>query len=79
VARSECTACGLVFTSVSSFDMHRVGGFGDPIYDRRGRLTGYSKPTRRCLTLDEMRTKGMVQTEKGQWSTGIDVRFTDVA
>src|SRR5690348_5405941 len=73
--KSECSGCNLTFTSVSAFDMHRVGGWGDPIYatnakGKRGDTIGYTKPTRRCLTEQEMLEKGMRKTEKGWWSTG---------
>jgi hypothetical protein len=55
--------------------MHRVGGWGDPIYTqnakgKRGDIVSYTKPSRRCLTEQEMLEKGMRKTEKGWWSTG---------
>lgn len=51
--KSTCAACNLVFNSTASFDFHRVGT--------------YEPDTRRCLTLVEMRQKGMVQDGRGQW------------
>lgn len=72
MAKSACGKCEQVFTSVSSFDMHRVGNYGDPIYKKgnTGEIIGYTKPTRRCLTVEEMIEKGMTRTEKGWWTTG---------
>jgi hypothetical protein len=55
--KSICGACGLIFSSVSSFDKHRVGRY-EPL-------------ERRCLTVDEMIEKKMVQNEKGWWTTGV--------
>ena len=54
--KSVCTACRLVFSSVSAFDMHRVGP--------------YNPPGRRCLTDREMLNKGMVRNNRGVWTTG---------
>jgi hypothetical protein len=50
--RSQCAVCGLLFTSTSSFDRHRTGGF----------ITG-----RRCRTVDELRTIGFEPNERGFW------------
>jgi hypothetical protein len=51
--------------------MHRVGSYGDPIYDTKGRVAvRYAKPGRRCLTKAEMYAKNMVENEKGIWTTG---------
>lgn len=49
--RCQCGACGLFFSSVSSFDKHRTG----------------DQDARRCLTLDEMRETGMVVNAAGFW------------
>ena len=57
MARSECTVCNLVFSSIHSFDKHRTGN--------------YAERTRRCLTVDEMKAKGMAQNEKGIWVTAL--------
>lgn len=70
MAKSICGACDETFTSVSAFDMHRVGNFGEPLLDNKGKLVGYGKSQRRCLSAEEMRVKGMTQTEKGWWTTG---------
>lgn len=53
--------------------MHRVGSYGEPIYKASGksqRVIGYTPPTRRCLTVDEMKALDMKQNEKGWWITG---------
>lgn len=57
MARSECTVCNLVFSSAHSFDKHRTGD--------------HVERTRRCLTVDEMKDKGMAQNEKGIWVTAL--------
>lgn len=54
--KSTCGACRLVFSSVSSFDMHRVGKY-EPL-------------ERRCLSPEEMKIKGMAQNDRGWWTTG---------
>ena len=51
----QCAACGEYFNSTYAFDKHRVGPF---THDLR---------TRRCLTPDEMRVKGMAQKPEGWW------------
>lgn len=73
--RSECSGCNEVFTSITAFDMHRVGGWGDPIRKttskgNHGEIVGYTKPTRRCLAEAEMLAKGMIKNDKGRWTTG---------
>ena len=52
----HCTECHETFTGSSSGDKHRVGEF--------------VPDTRRCLTSDEMRAKGMEQNARGQWTSG---------
>jgi hypothetical protein len=54
--KSTCGACGRIFSSISSFDKHRVGRF-EPM-------------ERRCLTEPEMLQRGMTKNEKGWWTTG---------
>ena len=48
----ECTACGIIFGSVSSFDMHRVGKYTIP-------------DTRKCLSEKVLIKKGLIKNEKG--------------
>lgn len=66
--RNECSKCGLLFGSLGAFDMHRTGSCGDPIYApkdvKRKNPVGYTKPTRRCLTLDEITALGMKPTTR---------------
>jgi hypothetical protein len=71
----ECGSCSLRFTSVGAFDMHRAGGYGDPIYKplasgKHHEVIGYTPHTRHCLSISEMQEKGMVQVSDGRWSTG---------
>jgi len=70
MARSQCSGCSEIFSSESSFTMHRTGSYGDPIYDESKHITGYTKHERRCLTEPEMLAKKMVRNEKGMWTTG---------
>lgn len=56
--RCQCASCGAWFTGMQPFDWHRAGDF---------KMRGH---TRRCLAADEMRARGMMQTESGAWNTG---------
>lgn len=73
MSQCECTACGEKFKSVAGFDKHRVGGWGDAIYktNKSGKqshdIIGYTKPTRRCMTEQEMLDAGMSKNGKEQW------------
>ena len=51
--RCQCMACGQYFNRDSTFDKHRVGPMSE----------------RRCLTLEEMRTKGWQHNTAGFWIT----------
>ena len=50
-----CTCCNEIFNSVAAFDKHREYAKGDV--------------HRHCLTLEEMRDKGMAISSKGFWVT----------
>ena len=70
--KSTCSGCGEIFASVAAFDAHRVGSFGEPIYQasRSGRsrsVVGHTPGSRRCLTCQEMYRVGMIRNEKGWW------------
>ncbi len=71
MAKSTCRACGEVFKSISAFDKHRIGSYGEPIYKNGNpetkKVLGYTKPTRRCMTKEEMLQAGMLQNDKGLW------------
>ena len=67
--KSTCGACSLVFASLGAFEMHRVGSYGEPVYDK-GRIVGYTPCERGCLTSEEMQAKGMAQNKYGHWTTG---------
>ncbi len=47
----HCAACHLTFTAVGSFDEHRTG----------------PTDTRRCMTRDELRRRGMEPNANGHW------------
>lgn len=72
--KCECAACGETFTCLSAFDMHHSGSYSQPIYapsqsGKSQRVIGRTPSERRCLTEQEMLTKGMVKNEKGWWMT----------
>lgn len=58
MAKSTCGKCKSVFSSLSSFDMHRVGSF--------------QERDRRCLNTEEMQELEMRQNSYGQWTCGGD-------
>lgn len=51
-SRCRCSACGEFFNSVSVFDAHRTGPHG---------------PGRRCLTAEEMVSRGWLKNSQGFW------------
>lgn len=58
MARSQCAVCMKIFSSLSSFDRHRIGSIQDK--------------TRRCMSDDAMLSKGMIKTirdNKEIWTT----------
>jgi len=58
--RNECPTCGLYFNSSVAFDRHRTGDFGKD---------------RRCMTLDEMKARGMAVNASGYWVTALNPQF----
>lgn len=72
--KSFCTVCHEMFNSLTAFDEHRKGSYREAIYcksptGKTEDIVGYTRPTRCCLTPDEMRAKGWSQNEKGWWIT----------
>jgi hypothetical protein len=69
MGKNICGGCNEIFGGLSSFDKHRVGSYGEPVYkNEKGRdLVRYAKHTRRCLTPEEMLALGMRRNEKGWW------------
>lgn len=68
-----CRGCGLTFGTLKSFDTHRTGSYGEPIYKpsstgKSRQVIGHTPPTRRCLTLPEIQALGMTQDTKGWWT-----------
>lgn len=51
---NQCPTCGLYFNSTVAFDKHRVGEHGK---------------NRRCLSVEEMKAKGMVLNADDWWVT----------
>jgi hypothetical protein len=56
-----CRGCGCDFTSVKLFDRHRVGVH---VYD----YSPEQPDGRRCLTVEEMQSKGWERDARGRWS-----------
>jgi hypothetical protein len=54
----QCASCGVYFVGVTYFDMHRDG----------------TMDARRCLTVRQMRERGMVQDGKGRWGLAAEER-----
>lgn len=65
MAISVCGQCGVTFNSVGAFDAHRTGAF--EVRDGKGKVV--KAKTRRCLTEQEMRDRGMEPNEHGRWIT----------
>ena len=64
--RNQCPTCLELFNSGTSFDVHRTGAYG------RTDVSGkYIPPTRRCLSSEEMRARGMSRNARGFWITRI--------
>lgn len=58
--RNQCPSCGELFNSNAAFDRHRTGVFG---------------VDRRCMTVPEMRARGMAKNASGWWVTSLNDRF----
>lgn len=54
--RCQCTACGLLFSSVREFDRHRAGGYAKP---------GEWKGERYCRTFKELNARGWQEDARG--------------
>lgn len=68
---STCGGCGKIFASISLFDAHRVGSYGEPNYDprdlekeNRKRVLSYGPSQRRCLTSEELLAAGYLLEHK---------------
>jgi hypothetical protein len=61
---NQCPTCGTYFNSTSAFDRHRTGEWG--ILQDDG---SYSPCNRRCLTVEEMKAKGMCLSSSNWWIT----------
>ncbi len=57
---NQCGACGEDFTSVETFDRHRVG-------EHEHRFSTAHPEGRRCLSGDEVLAKGWQWDDKGRW------------
>ena len=64
--RNQCAGCKQLFNSTAAFDKHRSGPFGTP---------ESTSANRRCMTADEMGTKGMAVNAAGYWVTSLNPIF----
>jgi hypothetical protein len=64
-----CRSCKAAFYSIAGFNKHRVGGYGDAIYEGKN-VVGHTKHTRGCMPEVDMLAKGMIKNERGIWKTG---------
>jgi len=69
---NHCRACERIFGTLKSFETHRTGSYGEPIYQQSRTGTsryviGHTQPTRRCLTEAQLQTLSMTQDAKGWW------------
>lgn len=63
-----CTTCWLDFSTVPSFDDHRVGVHDYTLAEGLRRDPPVENG-RRCLTLDEMQNAGWQQDRHGRWAS----------
>ena len=54
---NQCPSCGAYFSTVSNFDMHRVGAFSTGLLN--------TSPERRCLSVSEMVNVGLTADARG--------------
>ncbi len=75
IVKSFCRACDQTFVSVAAFDFHRVGRYGEAIYDGNShRVIGYTPHQRRCLSVEEMVALGMMRNAKDWWQMPVRVK-----
>lgn len=61
----SCGKCEKYFSSMTLFDAHRIGTFGETIYNASGmHVIGYTPHARRCMSADEMMAAGYQQERK---------------
>ena len=61
-----CRVCGLDFTGVRDFDSHRVGTH-QYTYSEGLKMDPIREDGRRCLSAEEMRSKGWALDRYGRW------------
>lgn len=62
-SRNQCQGCKQYFNSNAAFELHRIGEHG---------------VDRRCMTVDEMKARGMAINHAGYWITKLFTRkFND--
>ena len=62
--------CLEYFSGEESFNAHRVGSYGDPIHNAKGKVIGWTKPERHCRSVAEMESRGMTKNQRGHWTMG---------
>jgi hypothetical protein len=68
---NQCPTCREYFNSTAAFERHRAGSF-------ENLKTGESA-MRYCLTVDQMREKGMTVNAGGWWVTALNPQFQEPA
>lgn len=60
MSMSQCGGCQKRFVSMSLFESHRIGNYGEAVYEdaAQRRVRGYKASTRRCMTADELLALG---------------------
>lgn len=71
MARSTCAACGLIFSGLTSFDLHRAGAYCLPI-KKNGKVIGYTWDLRICVVESAMIKRGLVKNNRGIWTIPFD-------
>jgi hypothetical protein len=61
-----CGSCDKDFSSIKGFDAHRVG-VHEYTYSEGVAMTPMREDGRRCLSTDEIRTKGYEKNGSGRW------------
>lgn len=61
-----CSGCGQDFSSVALFDMHRVGKH-EYSYSEGCSMVPLREDGRRCLSTDEMTSKGWTLNSRNRW------------
>ena len=81
MGKNICSGCNQIFASPGTHAKHRVGSYGEAIYEQSGtgksqKVAGYTPHSRRCLSVEEMLALGWTQNEHGWWMTNTFKSFS---